>query len=114
MNSLDIILIGVKNRVMALSKRDGHVLWSTALPAGMGNFVTVLADGQRIYAHTHGQLHCLDFATGRLLWSNELAGCGYGFASLALPNGAVAPDPAVVAALTAEQQAATAAAATAG
>lgn len=112
MNSQDIILIGVKSRVMALSKTDGHIHWSTALPAGMGNFVTVLADGQRIYAHTHGQLHCLDLATGRVLWTNELAGCGYGFASLALPDGAAAPDSALAAArLAAEQQQAGAAAA---
>ena len=54
--------------------------------------VTVLADGQRIFAHTQGTLHCLDLANGQLLWSNELPGYGYGLASLCLPGGPTAPD----------------------
>ena len=107
MTSNDLLLLGVKSRVLAISKTDGHTVWSTQLPGGMGTtFVTVLADGQRIYAHARGQVHCLNLLSGDLLWSNDLPGCGYGFASLALANGATAPDPAVAAALIAAQQAA--------
>ena len=32
MNSDDVILLGVKSRVLALSKRDGRRIWSTELP----------------------------------------------------------------------------------
>lgn len=90
--------------MLALSKLNGQIHWSAELPSGMGTgFVTVLSDGSHVFAHTHGQLHCLDFATGRVLWSNQLAGCGYGIASLGLANGAFAPDPAMMQTILAAQ-----------
>ena len=71
-------------------------------------FVTVLSDGCNVFAHTHGKLHCLDFATGRVLWTNELSGYGYGIASLCIPGGATAPDAAAVRQIFAEQEQASA------
>ncbi len=98
MNSDNILLLGVKQSVTAISKADGTTLWKTELPVTLSgdDFVTVLSDGHRIYAHTEGQLHCLDLANGQLLWSNNLTGYGYGIASLCLPGGASAPSPAAV------------------
>lgn len=91
-----ILLVAVKSRVIALNRLTGGIRWSTQLPGSLGDsFVTLIADGQRVFAHTHGQLHCLDCSSGRILWSNELPGCGYGLASLAFPNGLSAPNPAL-------------------
>lgn len=98
MNTADILLLGLKYSVSAISKADGSVLWKTELPTTLNgdDFVTVLCDGEKIFAHTEGWLHCLELASGELLWSNELKGYGYGIASLCLPNGPAAPDPAAV------------------
>jgi hypothetical protein len=94
MNSDNILLLGLKNSVTALSKPDGQVLWKTELPTTFSgdDFVTMLADDSLVFAHTEGQLHCLDLANGQLLWSNELKGYGYGIACLCFPGGPSAPD----------------------
>jgi hypothetical protein len=94
MNSDNILLLGLKNAVTALSKHEGQVLWKTELPTTFSgdDFVTVLSDERCIFAHTEGQLHCLDLANGQLLWSNELKGYGFGIASLCFPAGPSAPD----------------------
>ncbi len=93
MNPDDIILLGLKQSVTAISKRDGSTLWKTELPGSLSgdDFVTLLADGQTVFAHTEGKLHCLDLESGRILWSNGLPGYGYGLATLCFPNGATAP-----------------------
>ncbi len=92
MNTENIILIGVKRTVMALTKGEGRMLWSTKLPGGMGSgFVTVACDGQYVIAHSDGKLHGLDLDSGRVLWSNGLAGYGYGLASICIPGGMSAP-----------------------
>jgi outer membrane protein assembly factor BamB len=94
---MNTLLVGVKRTVMAFTKGEGRMLWSTKLPGGMGNgFVTVASDGQFVFAHSNGSLHCLDLDSGRLLWSNGLSGYGYGLASLCIPGSASAPDPALV------------------
>jgi hypothetical protein len=112
MNSDDILLLGLKRTVTAISKLDGHTLWETKLPGGMGSeFVTVLSDGQRVFAHTEGKLHCLDLANGQMLWSNGLSGYGYGIASLCFPGGPTAPDSAAVQKQILDQQHSNAAAA---
>jgi outer membrane protein assembly factor BamB len=97
MNSDDILLLGLKQTVTAISKQNGTTLWATRLPGGMGDsFVTVLSDGTLVFAHTEGKLHCLDLSNGQILWSNELPGYGYGIASLCFPGGCSAPDAAAV------------------
>lgn len=115
MNHNDILLLGVKSQVIAVSKLDGQTLWSTDLPSGMGlgaEFVTVLSDQKHAFAHTHGKLHCLDLADGRILWTNELPGCGYGLSGLSFPGGLSAPDTTAAQQQFASQQAAAAAAST--
>jgi outer membrane protein assembly factor BamB len=98
MNSEDILLLGLSQTVAAISKQDGRLLWKTELPGALsGNdFVTVLAEKGRVFAHTQGKLHCLDLADGKVLWSNSLKGYGYGIASLCLPGGTAAPGSASV------------------
>jgi outer membrane protein assembly factor BamB len=88
MDTSDTLFVGLKGHVVAFSKRDGTQLWKTKLRGGLtvagDRFVTVLAEGERIYAHTYGELFCLDTRTGEQLWSNELAGLGYDVAMLAV------------------------------
>ena len=83
----DILIVAVKSTVRAFDKTNGTELWSTKLGSGMGaTFVSVIADTKRVYAHTHGELYCLDLKTGRVLWHDALAGMGYGIASMAFPG----------------------------
>lgn len=98
MKTAEILLLGLQSSVSAISKADGRVLWKTELPTTLNgdDFVTVLSDGEKAFAHTEGRLHCLDLASGRVLWSNELRGYGYGIGSLCSPNGATAPNSAAV------------------
>ena len=76
------------------------MLWKTKLNSGwVGEFVTLIADEELVFAHARGNISCLELATGKLLWTNELKGLGYGLASLAFPGGASAPDAATMRAI---------------
>ncbi len=87
MNYNEVLLLGVKGHVVAISRFDGHIFWSTDLSGRMDTgFLSVASDGVRVFAHSGGHLHCLDFSSGRILWTNELKGYGYGLASLTIPG----------------------------
>src|SRR3954447_22336721 len=97
MDTNDILILGLKKRVAAISKVDGREVWSTELSGSMGNgFVTALCDGANVFAYTGGHLHCLDLFSGQILWHSDLPGYGYGMATLALADGRSAPDAAAV------------------
>ena len=113
MNPSDIVYVGAKGHVAAFSKLDGSLLWKTSLKetifsSGTG-FVTLLVDGDRVYAHSFGELHCLDALSGQRLWKNELEGLGYDIASVAV-IGASAPSIAALAKHRANEQASNSAA----
>ena len=92
MNASDFVFVGLKNRVTALGKNDGQIVWTTALPGGLGEeFVTLSCDDRRVFACAHGQIHCLDLFSGQILWHNELKGHGYGIAANAAVAGATGP-----------------------
>ena len=81
------------------------MLWTTELPGILGDrFVTVTCDDTRVYAFTRGQMHCLDLNTGRLLWSNELKGFGYGIATLCIPGTTNDAAPAVQTKIASERR----------
>jgi outer membrane protein assembly factor BamB len=83
----NIVILGVKRTVIAFDKQTGARLWTKELSSGLsGDFVTVVADANRVYAHTHGEIYSLDLATGSVLWHDGLTGLGYGIASIALPG----------------------------
>ncbi|MBA4149402.1 MAG: PQQ-binding-like beta-propeller repeat protein [Verrucomicrobia bacterium] len=99
MNTSEIIFVGVKGHVVAIEKVGGRILWQTKLKGGFlssGGFVTVLVDGDKIYAHAGGELFCLEALTGRKLWNNALDGFGFDIASLAI-EGASVPSQAMMA-----------------
>ena len=83
----EIVLIGVKNAVLAFQKTTGEKLWKAGLASGLGDgFVSVIGDDKMVYAHSGGKLYCLDLFSGRELWHDGLSGLGYGIASIALPG----------------------------
>lgn len=84
-----LVVLGLNGRVLALLRKDGRVVWATDLPGILGDhFVTFACDDACVYAYTHGQIHCLDMQSGRILWSNELKGFGYGTAMICVPGAA--------------------------
>jgi outer membrane protein assembly factor BamB len=91
MDSSNIVLLGVKGSVLAFRRDTGEHLWATELKSSSNHFVTVTADDFRVYAHTGGELFCLDLQSGQRLWHDGLKGFGYGLASLALPGVPPAP-----------------------
>src|SRR6516164_2850000 len=92
MNANEMLLVALNGRVTALKKDGGEIVWSTKLP-GRANFVTLTGDGNKVYAASIGEIHCLDLISGKLLWSNGLKGHGWGLASVWVPG--QAPTPAV-------------------
>ena len=95
-NADDIVLIGVKQSVIAFLRNSGQRLWVADLGSGIGSgFVSLIADEARVYVHSRGELCCLDLFSGKELWRDGLPGAGYGVASLALPGrSSVPPSPA--------------------
>jgi outer membrane protein assembly factor BamB len=86
--------------VLRFNKNDGVLVWETKLKGELlslgDGFVTVLVDGQLVFAHTGGELFCLDGASGRVLWSNKLKGLGYDIASLAVQGASASLPPPLV------------------
>src|SRR5690242_2770004 len=94
----DIIYLGVKGHVVAIDKQDGAALWKTKLKGGLASgdrFVTLLIEDSRVYAHTCGELFCLDADTGEILWNNGLQGLGFDIGSLATEGLSSSADPAL-------------------
>lgn len=90
MDAKNIVLLGVIGRLGALRRDTGAQLWATPLKSN--GFVTVSADEERAYAHTGGELFCLELKTGNRVWHNPLPGLGYSVASLALPEATASAD----------------------
>src|SRR3954462_14290801 len=108
-----IVVLGVKGTVIAFDPATGQRLWAQQLKSGLGDgFVSVLMDAGLVYAHTHGQLYCLDQMTGGILWHDELSGLGYGIASIAVPG--TSSSTAILSAVESRRRAEAAAASTAG
>jgi outer membrane protein assembly factor BamB len=85
---MDVAFIGVQDSVLSFKKETGEVQWKTTLGGGFGNpFVTLATDGVYVFAHSRGKLFCLDAQSGKILWTNELPGLGYGIASICAQAG---------------------------
>ncbi len=85
-----LIFVGFNSHVVALHRSSGELVWKWKSPRGSG-YVTLLLDGDRLIVSVVGYMYCLDPATGRQLWFNELSGFGWGVASLASVRGSVQP-----------------------
>ena len=64
---------------------SGRLEWLAPLKGS--DFVNVLVDGDRVFATTKGEIFCLEAATGRLLWHDDLPGEGWGLITIATHSG---------------------------
>ncbi|MEP7325719.1 MAG: PQQ-binding-like beta-propeller repeat protein [Gemmatimonadota bacterium] len=87
-----LVIAGIRGHVVALDKTTGSEIWKTRLK-GAG-FVTVVTDGDRVYAATAGEVFCLDSSGGSVLWTNRMRGLGVGLVSLLA--GTASGDPGVL------------------
>ncbi len=102
------LILGIKGTVLALDRATGQELWRTPL-RGM-SFVNVILEGEQVLATTRGEIYCLDKA-GTVLWHNPLKGLGQGLVTIGTETGST---QVVACAEKLHQQAAAAAAVTAG
>lgn len=77
----ELLFVGIKDVVIALRQGDGSEAWRAKLKGG--EFVTVLWDGESLFAANNGEVFRLDPASGAILWSNPLKGLRTGVVSLA-------------------------------
>jgi len=77
----DLVFVGIKGSVVALSRASGEQVWATHLK-GSG-FVNVVLDAGRVLAIASGEIFCLDASTGQGMWHNPLKGFGIGLATIA-------------------------------
>jgi outer membrane protein assembly factor BamB len=76
-----LIYVGIKNSVIALDDRTGAEVWRTKLAGS--DFVTVVWDGEGLYAANAGEIFRLDPRTGALVWNNTMKGLGRGMVTIA-------------------------------
>ncbi len=86
MDISDLVFTGFNKRVAALNRNTGAILWQWTAPSG-STYTSLLLDGDRLIVSVHGYMYALDAASGRQLWANEMAGFGYGVASLTSVRG---------------------------
>lgn len=89
--SKEVLFVGIKNVVVALRQSDGVEVWRATLRGG--SFVTVLWDGEALFAANNGEVFRLDPASGAILWQNPLKGLRTGVVSLASPRTRTASTP---------------------
>lgn len=83
-----MLIIGCNGYVSAIRTGNGEELWRTLLNSKLfggtrGCDVSVLIDGDLVYAGCAGRIYALKSATGEILWSNSLKGLGVNEVSLA-------------------------------
>jgi outer membrane protein assembly factor BamB len=110
-----LLFVGIKSYVIAMDRASGAEVWRTQLPAKYRNsamLVTVLFDGEGLYASIAGEVFALNPKTGELLWHEPFKGLGTGFVTMTseLGIGATASRDAASAAVVMAQRAAAAAA----
>jgi outer membrane protein assembly factor BamB len=77
-----MVFTGFNNRVVALDLDSGQICWDWKSPKSGGYVSVLLTDEKHLIVSVNGYTYCLDPATGRQLWFNELTGYGVGVASL--------------------------------
>jgi outer membrane protein assembly factor BamB len=84
----DILIIGCNGFVSAIRTSSGEEIWRTKLREGMlggsrGQDVSVLIDGNQIFAGCFGRIYSLSASDGSIIWSNGLDGMGFNEVALA-------------------------------
>jgi len=75
------LFIGGRGMVVAIDRASGQEIWRARLKGG--DFVNVVLNDGGLYAATHGEIYCLDVATGHIRWQTPLKGFGRGLVTIA-------------------------------
>ena len=75
------VFLGIKGAVVALDEKTGSEMWRAELRSS--EFVTVLWNGEALFAATSGEIWRLDPERGTAMWHNGLKGLGRGLMGLA-------------------------------
>jgi outer membrane protein assembly factor BamB len=86
------VFVGLNGQAFCLDRATGEVVWQAGLKGT--DYVTVLLDGDLLFAATRGEIFCLHAATGDLVWRNKMPGQGLGLVSIASAAGSSNPGPA--------------------
>jgi hypothetical protein len=82
----NMLFVGFDNKVVALDRTTGTLLWKWKAPKG-DNYPAVLLDGEQLFVSLMGYTYCLDPYTGHQIWENDLPGLGVGVACIATGQG---------------------------
>ncbi len=82
----ELVYVGFNSKVAALYRNTGEIKWKWDAEKGSG-FVSLLLDGDRLYAAVNGYTYCLDPRSGEQMWMNPMKGFGYGTTSIATARG---------------------------
>jgi len=85
--SADLLFVGTRGHVRAVSKRTGRLAWDLSLPGTGYEVVTILVEDDVVYAGSRGHLFAIHAISGELLWQNGLKGLGYEPLTLATVSG---------------------------
>ena len=83
-----MLIIGCNGYVSAILVSNGDEIWRTKLRDGFfggsrGCDVSVLIDGNQVFAGCYGRIYALNASDGQILWSNNLDGMGFNEVALA-------------------------------
>lgn len=84
----NLLIIGCNGFVSAIDAASGQERWRTRLREGIlggsrGYDVSVLIDGDQVFAGCYGRIYALRTSDGEILWANDLKGMGYNEVALA-------------------------------
>ncbi len=98
MKPSDVIVLGGAFKVACLNKADGKELWETTLVTGFFNvgetYVSLVIEGNLIFAHTKNEVFCLALETGNVLWNTKLPNLGRAIVSIAIAGSRSSQDDA--------------------
>jgi len=85
----EVIIIGCNGYVLSIHIATGEEIWRVKLRPGVlggsrGSDVSVLVNGDQVYAGCSGRIYALDVSSGAILWQNELSGIGFNEVALAM------------------------------
>jgi outer membrane protein assembly factor BamB len=86
MDAPDFVYVGFKNRVAALHRLTGELIWQWKAAKGC-SYVTLLLDREVLIVSVDGYMYGLEACSGIELWFNNMTGFGTGVASIASVHG---------------------------
>jgi outer membrane protein assembly factor BamB len=104
-NANDLVYIGSKRSIFALDVESGQEVWRTRLPRLWGSQVTLMVDGDSLFAGRGSYIYRLDRWTGQILWEHAVAESPTYLAMIATAGGSTSSQAAASAQAAAAQTA---------